>query len=70
MQGHHDFTREIVADPSLAAVQTTLYDLIEAVNEVVQPEEEQLVAEVVSHLIINGRVDTWINEENLPTDSL
>lgn len=65
MQGYQDFTREIAADPGLATVQTTLYDLIEAVSEVVQPEEEQLVAEVVSHLINNGRSGTWVNEENL-----
>jgi len=38
--------------------------LIKAVSEVFQPEEEQLVAEVVSHLINNGRSDTWVNEEN------
>ena len=39
--------------------------LVAAVNEVVPPEDEQLVAEVVSHLIRNGRSNIWINEENL-----
>jgi len=66
MYGYQDFTREESVDPGLAAVQTTLYDLIEAVSEVVPPEEEQLLAEVVSHLIKNGRSDIWVNEENLP----
>jgi len=66
MYGYQDFTREESVDPGLAAVQTTLYDLIEAVSEVVPPEEEQLLAEVVSHLIKNGRADIWVNEENLP----
>lgn len=66
MYGYQDFTREESVDPGLATVQTTLYDLIEAVSEVVPPEEEQLLAEVVSHLIKNGRSDIWVNEEDLP----
>ena len=59
------FTLEESVCSSLATVQTTLYDLIEAVSEAVQTEEEQLVAEVVSHLNKNGRSDIWVNEENL-----
>lgn len=31
--------------------QTTLYDLIEAVNENVKPEEDQLVAQIVMDLL-------------------
>ena len=65
MQGYQDFTREIAADPGLAPVQTTLYDLIEAVSEAVLPEEEQLVAEVVSHLINTSSLDTWVSEGDL-----
>ncbi len=66
MRGYtQDFAKEESADTRLTTVQTTLYDLVAAVNEVVPPEDEQLVAEVVSHLIRNGRSNIWINEENL-----
>ena len=35
---------------------TTLGDLIEAINEDVEPEEDYLVSEAVSHLIDAGRI--------------
>ena len=50
-----EFRKGESADPKPSIVRTTLYDLTEAVSDAVQPEEEQLIAEVVSHLIHNGR---------------
>jgi hypothetical protein len=35
-------------------IQTTLYDLIEAVNQTVKSEETQLVAEIVMDLLNSG----------------
>ena len=32
-------------------IQTTLYDLIEAVNETVKPQNDQIVAEIVMDLL-------------------
>lgn len=57
MLRHLDFRSEKLDNSGLPPVQTTLYDLIEAVIEMVPPEEEQLVAEVVSHLIKNRRLN-------------
>ncbi len=60
MHGYtQDFTRQESVDPRLTIIQTTLYDLVEAVSEQVQPEQEQLVAIVVSHLIQNRRSECW-----------
>jgi hypothetical protein len=35
-------------------IQTTLYDLIEAVNETVKPNDDRFVTEVVMDLLIAG----------------
>ena len=40
----------------LTTVKTTLYDLIEAISDQVQPEQDWLVVEAVLDLIDTGRV--------------
>jgi len=40
--------------------ETTLYELIEAVNEEVEPEEEQWVPVIVSCILEAGRSDSWL----------
>ena len=42
------------------AVRTTLYELIEAIHEVVQPEEKRLVPEIVIHLLNNYGSICWV----------
>jgi hypothetical protein len=37
-------------------VHTTLYDLLQVIQEELRPGEEHLAAEVVSHMIEEGRV--------------
>lgn len=41
-----------------ASIQTTLYELIEAVNEEVDREEERLVVDVVTRLLEKSRIKT------------
>ena len=40
---------------TLTVVSTTLYDLIAAVNDAVEPGEEDVVAPIVAHLLRAGR---------------
>jgi len=40
----------------LGTTNTTLYELIDAISEQVQPGEDGLVAEVVLHLLETGRI--------------
>jgi hypothetical protein len=42
--------------PKLTAVKTTLYELIGAINDVVQPGEDRLVVETVLDLFDTGQV--------------
>ena len=39
-----------------APIVTTLYEMIEAVNEEMEPGEEHLVSLIVDHMLITGRV--------------
>jgi predicted DNA-binding protein len=51
----------------LSTTKTTLYELIDAINAEVQPGEDQLVAEVVLHLIETGQaqlLDVDCNERS------
>ena len=41
-------------------VTTTLYELIEAINEEVQPEEKTLVPEIVINLLNTCRSNCWV----------
>ena len=41
-------------------VNTTLYELIEAINEEVQPEEKRLVSEIVINLLKSCRSNCWV----------
>ncbi len=44
------------ADPEPAPIVTTLGELIEAINEKVEPKEDNLVAKAVSYLIDTGEI--------------
>lgn len=46
-------------------IQTTLYNLIEAVNETVKSEEHQLVAEIVMDLLNSGHTTWDFNDDEL-----
>jgi hypothetical protein len=39
-----------------STVRTTLYELIEAINEQVPPEEDGLVPGIVLHMLVTGQV--------------
>ena len=47
--------------PNLIAINSTLYELIEAINEEVKPEDDKLVSEIVSDLYNRG-VMKFLNE--------
>lgn len=51
-----------VSSPHLQknVVTTTLYDLIEAINEEVQPEEKRIVPEIVIDLLNTYRSNCWV----------
>lgn len=44
------------ASPELTTDKTTMYELIEAISDQVQPEEDRLVVEAVLDLIDTGQV--------------
>lgn len=46
------------------SIRTTLYDLIEAINGEVEPEEEGLVITTMLHLLYTGRVRFLREVEN------
>ena len=52
----HAYSRPEPAQPELATIPTTLGELIEAIEEEVEPEEEDLLAEIVLHLLETGRI--------------
>jgi hypothetical protein len=52
----HAYSRPESAQPELATITTTLGELIEAINEEVEPEEDHLLDEVVLHLLESGRI--------------
>ena len=52
----HAYSRPEPAQPELATIPTTLGELIEAIEEEVEPEEDRLVAGVVLHLLETGRI--------------
>jgi hypothetical protein len=39
-----------------STVRTTLYELIQAINEQVPPEEDGLVAGIVLHMLASGQI--------------
>jgi hypothetical protein len=41
-------------------VTTTLYELIEAINEEAQPEEKRIVPEIVINLLNTCRSNCWV----------
>jgi hypothetical protein len=50
------------------SITTTLYDLMEAVQEEVSPDEEGLVTRVVADLFNSGRIRLAGNAEGLDVD--
>jgi hypothetical protein len=48
-----DICRESLSRQQKNVITTTLYELVEAINEVVQPEEKRLVPEIVINLLNN-----------------
>jgi hypothetical protein len=50
----------VMRQPEFAPGQTTLYDLIDAVSEEVQPEENELLSEIVLDLLKDCRPFRWI----------
>ncbi len=56
-----DFYMAESARPRLTTIKTTLYELIEAIDEEVEPGEEWLVVKTVSHLLNTGSV-TFFND--------
>jgi len=47
---------EKASDPKMAIIETTLYDLIEAISEEIGPGEDHLLAQTVRHLIDTGKL--------------
>ena len=54
LQEAQNFTKEPLMHEGHTRIQTTLYDLIEAVNETVKPNDDQFVTEIVMDLLITG----------------
>ena len=52
----HTFDAAEETHPEPSATTTTLYGLIDAISEEVQPGEDGLVAEVVFHLLETGQI--------------
>ena len=52
----HDLQMEETIHPELSIVETNLFELIDAVIEEVEPEEDWLVNEVVLDLLIKGGI--------------
>lgn len=50
-----DFYTTESASPGLTTIETTLYELIGAIDEEVEPGEEWLVAQTVLHLLDTGQ---------------
>ena len=46
-----------------AAIKTTLYELIEAVSEVVNPKEEQWVPLIVNHMLPTFKSNNGFNRD-------
>jgi len=49
---NHNGVPSISEDPAI--IQTTLYDLIEAINETVEPNDDRFVTEIVVDLLTAG----------------
>ena len=52
----HDLNMEETIHPELSIIQTTFYELIAAINNEVEPEENWLVTEIVLDLIDTGKI--------------
>jgi uncharacterized FlgJ-related protein len=55
-----DLTKVSLPHPHKNVFTTTLYELVEAVNEEVQPEEKRLVPEIVIDLLNTCRSNCWV----------
>ena len=55
-----DITKVSLPHLKKNVITTTLYELIEAINEEVQPEEKTLVPEIVINLLNTCRSNCWV----------
>ena len=55
-QSIHDIANEIIPESAPTTIETSLYDLIAAIHEVVGPKDDDVVNAVVVHLLNSGRV--------------
>jgi hypothetical protein len=56
-----DLTKASLSHIQKNVFTTTLYELIEAVNEEVQPEERRLVPEIVINILNTYRSNCWVH---------
>ena len=54
LQGAQSFAKGPSISEDHTMIQTTLYDLIEAVNETVKPNDDPFVTEIVMDLLTTG----------------
>lgn len=57
LQEAPNLTREPLMHEDHNRIQTTLYDLIEVVNEIVKPDDDRLATEVVMDMLNSGHVN-------------
>lgn len=55
-----DLTKVSLPHLQRNVVTTTLYELIEAINEEVQAEEKQIIPEIVINLLNTCRSNCWV----------
>ncbi len=55
-----DLTKVSLPQIQKNVITTTLYELIEVVNEEVQPEEKRIVTEIVINLLNTCRSNCWV----------
>lgn len=53
---HPAFLRDKTRYPRTINIETTLYDLIEAISDEIRAEEDGLIVETIYHLIDTGRL--------------
>jgi hypothetical protein len=53
------------ANLGYSRIETTLYELIDVINEEILPGEEELVPEVVQHMVVSGKINFIGNPQSL-----
>lgn len=57
LQEAQNFTKGPLMHEDHTRIQTTLYDLIEAVNKTVKPNDDRFLTEIVMDLLIAGNAE-------------